>query len=270
VSNHLLSLRIAADTLRSYQGVDAVQAANWLWQNNTFEDGKFLAKKQCIYRRQNSTIVSLCNGSARNRTVNRAEVRRGIEQLIKDCNIDEKGFSGIHVVNNLTFAAYGVFGGKNIKKPADTPTKRNPLLKRATCSNNWVDGSVREDCDQPEGHEIDDDGNCPPVDMDKTECRSYCETSRSGFLGLETQFDNSAGQLRTPGADVQLGESVEYSVSHGFDASAAGEYGEAISAGVGYSCKLANSTQRLAMAEVLTRSNQFPPRRPLELRCQSE
>lgn len=119
---------------RGYLGKDAIIAGNILSQNNTFETGTFLRKNACIYNRHESTVVSLCNGSARNRTVNRGEVRRGIDQLIKDCNIDENGFSGVHVVNNLTFAAYGIYGGKNIKVPAganppDVPTNKQ---KRAS------------------------------------------------------------------------------------------------------------------------------------------
>lgn len=82
-----------------------------------------MAKDDCIYHNQNTTVISLYNGSARDRHITRAEVRRGIDQLIKDCGL-EGGFTGIHVVNNLTFAAYGTSGGINRAPPPRADRRR--------------------------------------------------------------------------------------------------------------------------------------------------
>ena len=67
-----------------YNATDALVAANWLVNNVTGTSGAKLAKNACIYGRSLSTIVSVCNGNARNRTVTPGEVQRGIEQLQKD------------------------------------------------------------------------------------------------------------------------------------------------------------------------------------------
>jgi len=39
---------------------------------------------------------------------------------MKDCGAGGT-FNGVHVVNNLTFAAFGVYGGKNIAVPNGSP-----------------------------------------------------------------------------------------------------------------------------------------------------
>lgn len=90
-----------------------------------FPNGLLMEQNDCIYKRENTTIVSICNGGARNRTVGRDEAQRGINQLIKDCGADG-AFSGAHVVNNLTFAAYGVFGGNMLKGPPGKPDPETP------------------------------------------------------------------------------------------------------------------------------------------------
>lgn len=43
-----------------------------------------------------------------------------IARLTKDCGAGGT-FNGVHVVNNLTFAAFGVYGGKNIAIPSGAP-----------------------------------------------------------------------------------------------------------------------------------------------------
>lgn len=93
-----------------------------------FPKGRQILQNECIYKRENSTIVSICNGSARNRTIVRSEARRGIEQLIKDCGSDG-AFSGAHVVNNLTFAAFGIFGGSSLKGPPGKPDPETPGVR---------------------------------------------------------------------------------------------------------------------------------------------
>lgn len=60
-----------------------------------------MEKGDCVYGHVNTTIVSLCNGETRNRTVHAEEVRRGVAQLQKDCGGDG-AFSGFHIVNNVS------------------------------------------------------------------------------------------------------------------------------------------------------------------------
>ncbi|OBS19927.1 hypothetical protein FPOA_11652 [Fusarium poae] len=255
---------------RGYLSPDALIAGNILAQNNTFEKGTFLAKKDCIYHRHQSTMVSLCNGNARNRTVNRGEVRRGIDQLIKDCNIDEAGFSGIHVVNNLTFAAFGVNGGKNIKVPAganppDIPSGKKqagpdgkrfvpapfirsryrPRVPKSStgnalqarqgidpCATMGYDGVYKENCHKKEGHVIVD-GVCPSP-IYRHDCWSYCEQRRAGYLGLESRPEGQEGTQNLPAIKAVLSENTEYSNSHGFSIGVEGVFKEMFGAGVNY------------------------------------
>ena len=107
--------------LLSYTENDALQAAAFLWQNATFANGVNLTTNNCIYKNADSTIVSVCNGDHRNRTIYKDEGKRGIEQLMQDCG-GGGSLNGVHVVNNLTFAAYGIYGGKNMV----IPTGANP------------------------------------------------------------------------------------------------------------------------------------------------
>ncbi|KAJ0310219.1 hypothetical protein Brms1b_008812 [Colletotrichum noveboracense] len=81
--------------------VDSLEAAQYLTNTVVTSDAFSMAKHDCIFAHVNTTVVSLCNGSQRNRIINRDEARRGIDQLIKDCGLNG-GFTGIHVVNNLT------------------------------------------------------------------------------------------------------------------------------------------------------------------------
>lgn len=96
----------------SYTKADGDAAGEFLWKNATFARGLNLTTNECIYRTVNTTTVTLCNGAARNRTVNRGEVRRGVEQyvctsayvflwankndrLFKDCGAGGT-FNGVH------------------------------------------------------------------------------------------------------------------------------------------------------------------------------
>ncbi|CAI0645774.1 unnamed protein product [Colletotrichum noveboracense] len=119
---------------RGYTEQDSLEAAQYLTNTVVTSDAFSMAKHDCIFAHVNTTVVSLCNGSQRNRIINRDEARRGIDQLIKDCGLNG-GFTGIHVVNNLTFAAYGV-GGLSLSpppgsNPPDVPGSRKRSLGRS-------------------------------------------------------------------------------------------------------------------------------------------
>lgn len=86
---------------------DAIVAQNFILQNLIPTTGRSIRTNYCYYKVWNATIAGVCNGSARNRTVNVDEVARGFNEIQKDCGND----SGYHVVNNLTFSAYGLIGG---------------------------------------------------------------------------------------------------------------------------------------------------------------
>lgn len=196
-----------------------------------------MAKDDCIYHTQNTTIVSLCNGSARDRHINRAEVRRGIEQLIKDCGLIG-GFTGFHVVNNLTFGAYGVAGGVNRYPPAgspppDTPGGSTVRLAKRDCSPIPYDGQPREGCDRK--YELNDDGTCGDLNTDNG-CQAYCELTRRYLLGPETKAPGDRGQRWAATAPIELTESKEYSISTGFDIGVEGIAKEIFAAGVSFSC----------------------------------
>jgi hypothetical protein len=79
------------------------------------DTGRFMRTNYCYYKLQNKTIAGVCNGSARNRTVNVGEVRRGLDQIFQDCGAQ----SGYHVVNNLTFSIYGINGGPKALVPKE-------------------------------------------------------------------------------------------------------------------------------------------------------
>jgi hypothetical protein len=229
---------------RGYNETDALLAANVLWQNNTFAGGLNLTKQGCIYNHVNTTVVSMCNGSGRNRTVQQDEVRRGISQLIKDCGGDGDGFSGYHVVNNLTFAAYGVFGGKNVKLPPGSSPPDLPggvrlgtatRASRDPCETLSFNGQSRFDCPKKEGHTINPDtGVCGTPSPYENKCQTYCEVRRTGFYGLETFPDGQAGQNNGPSLKVALAQNTEYSVTHAVSVGVEGVIADVFGLGVGY------------------------------------
>lgn len=92
---------------------DAVQAANFVVEKLIPSEGRYFTTNYCYYKLLNTTVVGICNGAARNRTITADEARRGIDQIVKDCGVD----SGYHVVNNLTFSMYGVRGGMKALVP---------------------------------------------------------------------------------------------------------------------------------------------------------
>lgn len=91
----------------SYQPADAAKASEIVVTKLITTAGRAIRTNYCYYNVLNATIAGVCNGSARNRTITADEVRRGFEQIVTDCGNN----SGYHVVNNLTFSAYGLVGG---------------------------------------------------------------------------------------------------------------------------------------------------------------
>lgn len=203
-----------------------------------------MAKKDCYYATRNTTIISFCNGAARDRNVNRAEVRRGINQLIKDCGLDG-GFTGFHVVNNLTFAAYGTNGGLARSPPKGSPppdipggSRRRSLLTklhaRADCDKLPYDGEYYEDCEWEDT--VGDDGVCGDVSTDN-DCRTFCETKRRRYMGMETPAKGEAGQQQPYGTSTAIGKTEEFSVTTEWSVSLEGAIKDLFAVGVGYSSK---------------------------------
>ncbi|GJC89251.1 hypothetical protein ColLi_12089 [Colletotrichum liriopes] len=194
-----------------------------------------MAKDDCIFSHVNTTLVSLCNGNARNRTVNRGEVRRGISQLVKDCNLDG-GFTGIHAVNNLTFAAYGVGGvilapppGGN---PPDVPgSRRSSRLTKRDCAVAY-DGVPHFDCEWK--NKMNEDGTCGQITPENNKCQTFCELRRTGFYGHEERAPGPGGSQQAPGVKPELTKGHETSISNGFSIGVDGIFKDAIGAGVSY------------------------------------
>ncbi|KAM7199706.1 hypothetical protein V8F33_004358 [Rhypophila sp. PSN 637] len=215
---------------RGYTERDSLLAAEYLTTKVIrSEDHHPLRTNECVYAHVNTTIVSLCNGNARNRTVNRAEVRRGIDQLIKDCGL-EGGFTGIHVVNNLTFSAFGVTGA--VRRPTSALTTATKKLKGRECRPAY-DGVEHTDCDWK--NRIDPaDGKCHGEFVQSNDCQVFCELKRTGLYGRESRPDGKGGDRISPGFTTELTETQEYTVSHAFSVSLDGVAWEAVGAGLGY------------------------------------
>ncbi|TPX13314.1 uncharacterized protein E0L32_006287 [Thyridium curvatum] len=232
---------------RGYVTGDANLAAHWLYTNVTRTGGLRLTQGECVYGRHNTTIVSLCNGAARNRTVTQGEVRRGIEQLQKDCGADG-AFSGIHVVNNLTFSAYGVFGGKDLAAPQDrSPGGSFRLHKFAipACEAAAFTGVDRYDCPQKEGHTLNPDGSCGETNPDNG-CAVYCEVKRTYFVGPETLIDGPEGDRASAGQKINIVKGKTITVGGGVSIGVEGVLKEVIGAGVNfeYSMEVSTSTEQ--------------------------
>ncbi|KAH7371840.1 hypothetical protein BKA64DRAFT_768096 [Cadophora sp. MPI-SDFR-AT-0126] len=233
---------------RGYMEKDALQAASFLWQNATFANGVNLTTNNCIYKNVNSTIVSVCNGDHRNRTVFKDEVKRGIEQLMKDCG-GGGSFNGIHVVNNLTIAAYGIYGGKNMAvptgaNPPDLPAgggkrslshkshqSRQGPTEQDPCVFMSFDGINKTDCWWK--YKLNSDGSCGPI-TPENKCQVFCEQTRTGLLGIEQPADGVFGEGQPPGEQYPIEEGNEVSVSNGISVGVEGVLREVFGAGVSY------------------------------------
>lgn len=172
-------------------------------------------------------------------------MRRGVNQLVKDCGL-EGGFTGIHVVNNLTFAAYGVFGGINLKTPGganppDVPgggsskQKRGSLSKREDCNLSY-NGEERTDC--PFKYKLNDDGSCGQWQSLDNGCEQFCEQKRMGLLGVETSAPGKGGESQPVTVGLQVTEGTEVSISNGFSIGVEGTFKEVVGAGLSYSWSL--------------------------------
>ncbi|GKT66838.1 hypothetical protein ColTof3_14177 [Colletotrichum tofieldiae] len=194
-----------------------------------------MATDDCVFSHVNTTLVSLCNGNARNRTVNRGEVRRGISQLVKDCSLDG-GFTGIHAVNNLTFAAYGV-GGVSLApppggNPPDVPgSRRSSRLTKRDCAVAY-DGVPHFDCEWK--NKMNEDGTCGQITPENNKCQTFCELRRTGFFGHEERAPGPGGSQQAPGVKPELTKGHETSISNGFSIGVDGIFKDAIGAGVSY------------------------------------
>ncbi|KAK3987533.1 hypothetical protein QBC44DRAFT_245859 [Cladorrhinum sp. PSN332] len=227
---------------RGYTEADSLAAKEYLITKIVRSDRHPLLTNECAFAHVNTTIVSVCNGPARNRTVNQDEVRRGVDQLIKDCGL-QGGFTGIHVVNNLTFSAYGITGAKRLQSGAGTIRKSQSKSKtRATTATGKLakrdcqiqyDGKAREDCDKV--NTLNDDGVCEGSFDPNNNCEAFCELTRTGLYGPEERPSGRSGERTAPGIKATIVESTEFSVSNGFSIGVDGVSKDAIGAGVSYS-----------------------------------
>ncbi|KAF4910482.1 hypothetical protein CGCVW01_v011688 [Colletotrichum viniferum] len=233
---------------RGYTDKDSLEAAQYLTNTIVTSDAFFMAIDDCIFAHVNTTVVSLCNGNQRNRTINRDEVKRGLDQLIKDCGLDG-GFTGIHVVNNLTFAAYGVGGVSLTQTPGSNPpdvpgskkrSKGRSLLTKRDCAYAY-DGVPHFDCDAK--NKLNEDGTCGQITPENNKCQVFCELRRTGFLGHEQRAPGAGGDQQLPGKAVELGAGSETSISNGFSIGVEGIFKEAIGAGVSYAWSLTKTTE---------------------------
>ncbi|KAJ8108291.1 hypothetical protein OPT61_g8274 [Boeremia exigua] len=224
---------------RGYTERDSLEAAQKLENKIVTSDRFFMEREDCIFAHVNTTIVSLCNGNGRPRHINRAEVRRGVNQLIKDCGL-EGGFTGIHVVNNLTFAAYGVFGGINMKppkgsNPPDVPGTGSRQRLKDDC-NLVFNGEERTDCNFK--NTFNEDGSCGAWQSLENGCEQFCEQTRMGLLGVETSAPGKAGESNAVTLGIGVDEGTEVSISNGFSIGVEGVFKEVVGAGLSYSWSL--------------------------------
>ena len=262
--------RLCKLTSDSLEQKDLNEAGRFLEENLAATPaGLPMAMNECAYKRHNTTIMSICNGSARNRTITQGEVKRGIAQLFKDCN--KLGtFTGVHVVNNLTFAAYGIFAGINIKPPGGKNPPDTPGSVRKRGRGSWLEfvgdsplgaradetatdcpvsffGKSRTDCPRPEGITLNEDGSCGPIRPNMNSCQTFCEQKRTGLLGPETRAPGEAGESQPPGQALALTKGKETSISQGFSAGLEGVVKEVFGAGVTYECQSAFLPYRIMM-----------------------
>jgi hypothetical protein len=227
---------------RGYHTDDALVAGQAIYKELIPQSGLRMEKKDCIYRHHNTTVVSLCNGSGRDRTVVPSEAQRAFEQLIKDCGADGS-FSGFHVVNNLTIAAYGTAGAiKTVSggRPVDIPGGRLRRLNKRLfdsddpCANIPWDGTLHLGCKNKSTRNGE---HCNVGPDSAYVCQSYCEDTRSVFLGPEqpvTNFPGLPDGIAPAGQKVDLAISNTVGVSIGFDIGAEGVIKELFGLGVGF------------------------------------
>jgi hypothetical protein len=213
---------------------DANLAALYLANNVTSTSGQWLERNACIYGHHNTTVVSICNGNGRNRTVTQVDITRAVGQLQKDCGTDG-AYSGYHVVNNLTLQAYGIKGGKNLQMPDGWSV--NKRQAPVDCgSNPGFDGSVRTNCKQPDDHYMVD-GFCGQVRDSGDMCQKYCELKRQYFIGPEMPAPDQFGQTIQGGQSLQMTKGTSITIGGGISVGAEGNFWDVVTAGVGFECK---------------------------------
>lgn len=217
-----------------YTTDDANLAALYLTNNVTRTGGRWLEKNACIYGHHNTTVVSICNGNDRNRTVTQADVTRAVGQLQKDCGTDG-AYSGYHVMNNLTLQTYGIMGGKNLRVPDGWSV--NKRQAPVDCSTNpGFDGSIRTNCQQPEDHYMVD-GFCGKVRDSGDMCQKYCELTRQYFIGPEMPAPGQFGQTIQGGQTLSMTKGTSITIGGGISVGAEGTFWDVVSAGVGFERK---------------------------------
>lgn len=181
--------------------------------------------------------------------MSRAAIRGAINQLIQTCGLSG-GFTGVHHVQNLTFAAYGITGAKRRtfyksvrpklagdpagSNPAAHVSRDLPLRKRGECKVTGYDGAPHTDCEWT--NKIVD-GKCTGGYDPANDCQVFCELKRTGFYGPETALGGAARDPAPPGKPPALQAGTEYSVTHGFSIGVEGVAKGAVGAGIGYQCQ---------------------------------
>jgi hypothetical protein len=171
-----------------------------------------------VYKHVHSVVMMLCNEANLDRTISSEEVRRSIDELKSDCGSDG-AFSGMHFSGaGLRLSVYSIYGGSNLNVPTvqDSPmTDITPREAGDPCEYIGFDGQPRYDCMKPEGHTLNEDGSCgkPAVE---NKCEVYCETKRTGFLGVETPAPGKWANSQGPSVKVVIAEGAETYISKGF------------------------------------------------------
>ena len=215
-----------------YTKGDAVEALQDLTTRVIYNDEFPMNVHDCIFSRVNSTMVSVCNGNHRNRTITRDEVVHGVEWLSRVCGAGGT-FNGVKVHNNLTFAVYGIYGGVNLAIPPgaaqpDLPGGVSTLANtETTCPGFGYDGIPNYGCEKVACGEPSPGNNC----------QVYCEVRRTGFLGQEAPAPGQAGQLHAKNINVAMTKGDEVTITSGFSIGVEGIFKETIGAGISYQCR---------------------------------
>lgn len=150
----------------------------------------------------------------------------------------------------MTFAAYGVFGGINLKPPTganppDVPgggsRRKRGLTKRDDC-NLAFDGTERTDC--PFKYKFNEDGSCADYKSLDGGCERFCEQKRMGLLGMETRAPGIGGQSAPVTVGVEVAEGTEISITNGYSIGVDGIFKEVVGAGLSYSWSITTTTSK--------------------------
>lgn len=150
----------------------------------------------------------------------------------------------------MTFAAYGVFGGINLKPPTganppDVPgggsRRKRSLSKREDCSLKY-NGVERTDC--PTKFKLNEDGSCGAYKSLENNCEQFCEQTRMGLLGIETRAPGTGGQAAPVTTGLEVADGTEVSITNGFSIGVDGVFKDVIGAGLSYSWSITTTTSK--------------------------